>query len=145
MPTSSDEGFEGYSEGSSESAQLESSEVTSSHSKSEAKPTFKVVDFNHQVDEILEGKFGCATAPAKPPKKSKDIIRKRNRKSKEQIKFLENEYLKEQNWSKAHMRALSKKIGLSMGQIYKWNWDQRKKTMTEEERHAEMFLINRSQ
>ena len=98
---------------------------------------------NALVDEILEASYGNG-ANMKSKKSLQDLIRKRNRKSKEQIKILENEYLREQNWSKAHMKNLSKKIGLSFGQIYKWNWDQRKKTMTEEERQCEMFFVNRS-
>eukprot|EP00347_Sterkiella_histriomuscorum_P018730 403344396 len=51
---------------------------------------------------------------------------KRERK-KQQQQVLMNEYLKNKNWSKPYIKELSKQLGLSGTQIYKWNWDQRKK------------------
>jgi Homeodomain len=51
----------------------------------------------------------------------------RKKKTKEQTKLLENEYLKNPNWTRAYMKVLTTKIGLSQGQIYKWHWDQKKR------------------
>ena len=52
---------------------------------------------------------------------------KRRRKNKHQVKFLQIEYSKNQNWSREYMKDLAKKIGLKPSQVYKWNWDQKKK------------------
>lgn len=38
-----------------------------------------------------------------------------------------NEYNKNSNWSKSFIKELAKKLGLTSTQVYKWNWDQRKK------------------
>ena len=45
----------------------------------------------------------------------------------QQLIMLMNEYTKNKVWSKSYIKELSKQIGLSSTQIYKWNWDQRKK------------------
>ena len=61
---------------------------------------------------------------------------RRIRKNTDQYKILNSEYLKSNYWSKEHIRRLSKRLGLKQSQIYKWNWDQRKKdglVRTEEE------------
>ena len=44
-------------------------------------------------------------------------------KKKEQIKILENEYIKDRVWDKFKIRELSQKLDLTASQIYKWNWD----------------------
>ena len=53
---------------------------------------------------------------------------KRNRKSSEQLQLLLKEYEKEPVWSKEFILELSKVTGLTTAQIYKWSWDQKKKT-----------------
>ena len=55
-------------------------------------------------------------------------VLKRLRKNQDQYKILLAEFQKSQNWEKDHLRALSERVGLSMAQIYKWNWDMRRKT-----------------
>ncbi len=54
-------------------------------------------------------------------------IKRRQRKNKEQLKILENEFLKNPDWSRDYIRNISKKLGLRECQVYKWHWDQRKK------------------
>ena len=49
----------------------------------------------------------------------------RKMKKKEQIKILENEFIKDRNWSKKKIIYLAKILGLSECQVYKWNWDQK--------------------
>ena len=51
------------------------------------------------------------------------IMKARKMKKKEQIKILENEFIKDRNWSKKKIIYLAKILGLSECQIYKWNWD----------------------
>lgn len=64
--------------------------------------------------------------------KSKDssqerIIRKRKRKTSEQLRLLEQEYERNPEWNKGKMSEVAFKTGLSEAQVYKWGWDQKKK------------------
>jgi len=56
---------------------------------------------------------------------------KRRRKNKEQVQILINEYIKNPNWTRAFMKDLAKRVGLKSSQVYKWNWDQKKKEADE--------------
>ena len=66
-------------------------------------------------------------------KKSKDEcgngrdIKRRQRKNKDQVKILEQEYKKNNNWTREYIKKVSQKLGLRECQVYKWHWDQRKK------------------
>lgn len=55
------------------------------------------------------------------------VIRKRKRKSGDQLKTLMREFEKNPNWSKETLLEISKKSGLSEAQVYKWGWDQKRK------------------
>ena len=54
-------------------------------------------------------------------------IKKRKRKSVDQLRTLSQEFKNGTEWDKEMMSRLSKKTGLSEAQIYKWSWDQKKK------------------
>lgn len=56
-----------------------------------------------------------------------DLNRKRKRKNTVQLKVLKAEYLKNKEWSKELITKISEMTGLTESQIYKWNWDQKKK------------------
>mmetsp|Transcript_27145 Transcript_27145/g.24018 ORF Transcript_27145/g.24018 Transcript_27145/m.24018 type:complete len:259 (+) Transcript_27145:28-804(+) len=58
--------------------------------------------------------------------KAKNI--KRKRKTKSQIKTLEKELLKTPVWIKEDFKRLSESLSLNRDQVYKWYWDQRKKS-----------------
>jgi len=49
--------------------------------------------------------------------------RKRRRKSPLQLGILNQEYIKNKDWSKELIVKISETTGLSESQIYKWNWD----------------------
>lgn len=53
--------------------------------------------------------------------------KKRNRKNGEQVRLLISEFEDNPLWSKEVIRILAQKTGLSEAQIYKWNWDYKKK------------------
>jgi len=53
--------------------------------------------------------------------------RKRFRKNKNQFAQLQVMYDKDSNWDKSSIKKISKELGLKESQIYKWNWDMRKK------------------
>ncbi len=55
------------------------------------------------------------------------VIRKRKRKSGDQLKTLMREFDNNPNWSKETLLEVSRKTGLSEAQVYKWGWDQKKK------------------
>lgn len=58
-------------------------------------------------------------------------VNKRKRKTKNQLLFLEAEYLKNPDWNKDFMRALAKELNMSLSSIYKWHWDQKHKNAEE--------------
>lgn len=53
--------------------------------------------------------------------------RKRFRKNDDQVKVLIQEFDKNPFWTKKLVLELSNQTGLSESQVYKWNWDYRKK------------------
>jgi hypothetical protein len=53
--------------------------------------------------------------------------RRRFRKNEIQVKVLIQEFDKNRFWSKKLVLELSAKTGLTESQVYKWNWDYRKK------------------
>lgn len=55
---------------------------------------------------------------------SPQLIRVKKRKSKEQLKALEAEFVVNDDWSKEFMNELAKKLKLDASQVYKWHWDQ---------------------
>eukprot|EP01017_Pseudomicrothorax_dubius_P030156 TRINITY_DN3733_c0_g2_i1.p1 TRINITY_DN3733_c0_g2~~TRINITY_DN3733_c0_g2_i1.p1 ORF type:complete len:300 (+),score=73.20 TRINITY_DN3733_c0_g2_i1:71-970(+) len=54
-------------------------------------------------------------------------IRKRKRKSNNQLKILKWEFAKDDYWNKDKITNVAKLTGLSESQVYKWCWDQKKK------------------
>ena len=59
----------------------------------------------------------------------KKIIRRRKRKTYEQLQMLIKEFQANPDWTKDHMQEVSRKTGLSEAQVYKWGWDQKRKMM----------------
>lgn len=55
------------------------------------------------------------------------IIRKKQKKSRSQIRALKMELKSRPNWNKRSMKKLAKDLGLTSAQVYKWHWDQMKK------------------
>ena len=55
--------------------------------------------------------------------------------------MLQNEYAKNPSWSRAYMKELAKKTGLKPSQVYKWNWDQKKKEI-EDQKLKRLFYPN---
>jgi len=52
---------------------------------------------------------------------------KRKRKNKGQIKKLEEEFDKNPHWTNEDVDKISRDLKLDRSQVYKWNWDQKKK------------------
>jgi NADH:ubiquinone oxidoreductase subunit E len=53
------------------------------------------------------------------------IIRRRKRKSYDQLNLLMEIYEQNPEWTKEIMQEVSQKTGLSEAQVYKWGWDQK--------------------
>lgn len=66
---------------------------------------------------------------------------KRRRKNKEQVEILQNEYVRTANWTRGFMKELAKRTGLKSSQVYKWNWDQKKKE-ADERKVKQLFYPN---
>lgn len=73
-----------------------------------------------QTEEIF--KFGRVEKDAE--------VRKRKRKSTQQLKILKVEFEKDDAWDKEKIMNVAKITGLTESQVYKWCWDQKKKTDT---------------
>ena len=75
----------------------------------------------------------CVNALLRRPKdtNSKEVKR-RQRKNMDQVKILENEFAKRQNWSRSFVKWISKHVGLRECQVYKWHWDQMKKYLSQQ-------------
>lgn len=54
--------------------------------------------------------------------------KKRERKSEDQVAVLVAEYERNPRWSRKKMLQLAQQTGLKVTQVYKWSWDQKKKT-----------------
>lgn len=88
----------------------------------EAELNIKALDF----DDLNQ----CVAALLKKPKADSEAareIKRRQRKDKDQVGILENEYAKDPNWSREYIKHISQKLHLRECQVYKWHWDQRKK------------------
>ena len=53
-----------------------------------------------------------------------EIIKVKKRKTKKQIRQLEEEFAKDDDWTKEFMNRLAEKLDLDPAQVYKWHWDQ---------------------
>lgn len=60
-------------------------------------------------------------------KGSKGKKNSRRRKNKGQIKALEEEFNKNPHWTNEDVDRISDTLKLDKSQVYKWNWDQKKK------------------
>ena len=74
----------------------------------------------------------------------KKIIRRRKRKTYEQLQILIKEFQANPDWSKDNMQEVSNKTGLTEGQVYKWSWDQKKKMLDpNHDIHAELRMYKK--
>ena len=95
--------------------------------QSDSKPVaFDIFSYKLEFDDLNE----CVAALLKKAKDENSAgrdIKRRQRKNKDQLKILENEFLKNPDWTRDYIRRISVKLGLRECQVYKWHWDQRKK------------------
>jgi len=76
----------------------------------------------------------------------KKIIRRRKRKTYEQLQQLIREFQANPEWSKENMQEVSNKTGLSEAQVYKWGWDQKRKMLDPtHDLHAELKMYKKHQ
>jgi len=61
------------------------------------------------------------------------LIRKRKRKTTDQLDQLVAEFDKNPHWSKETLLMIAKKTSLTEAQVYKWGWDQKRKKFGVEE------------
>jgi hypothetical protein len=87
-------------------------------------------DDAEESEELKELDKGSAASKLDSAKSVEDrVIRKRKRKSMEQLKLLAEEYKRNPSWNKGTMSEVARRTGLSEAQVYKWGWDQKKKKL----------------
>ena len=83
-------------------------------------------DMNNFIGDMLK------SCPCDMTDKSNRIYKanniKRKRKTKVQIRQLEKELIKSSIWEKEDFKRLSVTLGLTRDQVYKWFWDQKRKS-----------------
>lgn len=86
-------------------------------------------DYNKWVDEILD--LSDNKDEESIEKNKEVVIRNRRKLTKKELTFLEEEYCKTQgqDWDKAYITMLAKKVNLPYYKVYKWNWDRKKKDL----------------
>jgi hypothetical protein len=82
--------------------------------------------FDYPESELSQG---CLSTDFSPEvlENSTPNSKKRNRKNEQQVRLLVSEFEGNPFWSKELIKELAHKTGLSESQIYKWNWDYKKK------------------
>ena len=55
------------------------------------------------------------------------VIRKRKRKTQQQLEELANAFDSDPHWSKETLYEIAVKTSLTEAQVYKWGWDQKRK------------------
>lgn len=88
--------------------------------------------FNRIVDDCL----GLEIDDIEECADSSNIIRNKQKKTKSQEKSLMEAFKARPVWSCAYQQKLADKIGLSKNQVYKWWWDQNKKTQKPNRAHC---------
>ncbi len=88
-------------------------------------------DKDEDENENEEDKATTGGSEKKGGSLEERIIRKRKRKSIDQLKLLVEEYRSNPSWNKNTMSDVARKTGLTEAQVYKWGWDQKKKKVEE--------------
>lgn len=84
-------------------------------------------DLNRLVADLFDNETGMLLID-EPKLEITKNEKKRMRKSAYQISILKQELRANPEWSKEDMLTVSAKSGLEQYQVYKWYWDQQKKT-----------------
>ncbi len=101
----------------------------------------EILDLNIQVDNLLRKQKIKHAKPIPKHYSGIRVKRKRFRKNKDQQEILQAAFDEDINWGKDVIKQLSHELGLKEAQIYKWNWDQRKKSFPDNcEQSHDSFL-----
>lgn len=79
------------------------------------------IQFNNSQYGAINDQYPCLQMNNKH--KGLTERKKRNRKNPGQMQYLQQEYLKDPNWTKETCIRVSKMTGLTESQVYKWGWD----------------------
>ncbi len=87
------------------------------------------INYNTWVDEIIQISYSTKKGEEMIEDISKDkLIRNRRKLRKREVSFLEKAFAQSPIWDKEYISKLADEIGLPYYKVYKWNWDQKKKT-----------------
>lgn len=84
-------------------------------------------DFAANLEECLKDSVFEENICKKPKRLTKNPGKKRQRKTKEQMKILEKYYEENEDWSNELIDQISKETNLKEKQVSKWFWDQKTK------------------
>lgn len=87
-------------------------------------------DFAANLEECLKDSVFEDTICKKPKRLTKNPSKKRQRKTKEQMKILEKYYEENDDWSNDLVEEISQQTNLKSKQVSKWFWDQKTKKKT---------------
>lgn len=82
---------------------------------------------NESVDPTTPNPPSKTTTKSEETKRGGKNKNKRKRKTKAQVKKLEEEFAKNPHWTNEDVEKISRDMKLDRSQVYKWNWDQKKK------------------
>jgi uncharacterized protein (UPF0147 family) len=126
-----------------------------------AKPGY---NYNHEVENLLEDdesvsenepnspsqKVSQASKPTKALKPIKNDtqvgvnIRRHRKKSKKQLETLNSHFDLDKEWSLELVEKLASDMSLEKDQVYKWNWDKRKRLRKKMEREEKLAKSKKS-
>ena len=117
--------------------------------KKTSKPN-KACNYNDEVERMLEeGDDNIVQPPELKLKKQRSSkcsipqnvnIRRHRKKSKKQIEILESHFNMDEDWPLELVEQLAKELNLEKDQVYKWNWDKRKRLRKKAEKEGDQLI-----
>ena len=105
-------------------------------------------NYNDEVEKMLEDDDSGISEPPQDQKNTERPdrasntpgvnIRRHRKKSKKQIEVLESYFKEDEEWSLVLVEQLAKELNLEKDQVYKWNWDKRKRLRKKAEREGKV-------
>lgn len=111
-------------------------------------------NWNREVELLLESDDEIQQSSAndkekkiqrvsKPSTSSKVNIRRHRKKSRNQLETLNSHFVLDEEWSLELVERLADELSLEKDQVYKWNWDKRKRIRKRMEREGKLPMKNK--
>lgn len=103
----------------------------------EPSPAESAKNYNEEVERMLDdddsGLSDNSQKDKRPERANRTSatsgisIRRHRKKSKKQVEILEQHFKEDEEWSLSFVEQLANQLNLEKDQVYKWNWDKRKR------------------